>query len=132
MFTFCSQYYDLSSVQNDIDVVNKKLEALISAAGGKELSPLEIEISTLQKAIKQEQQEIIVEQQAWIREQEVLVNYSGVQNGRSEAIEMLLERVIIILIIIITLYWQNQMTNANRLNYKKGAGENLIIIFIIA
>jgi len=80
-------------LQNSIDFVNKKLEALISAAGGKELSPLEIEITSLQKSIVKEQQEITMEQQAWLREQAELVELSRVQNEHSQAIELLIKQV---------------------------------------
>lgn len=58
--------------QNIIDQYNKRLETLISKAGGVELGPLEITINSLQKSIEARQQEIAELQQMWLRQQSEL------------------------------------------------------------
>ncbi|WAQ97414.1 CCD40-like protein [Mya arenaria] len=62
--------------QNLIDQFNKKLEVIISKAGGVELGPLEIQINSLQKSIDARLQEIGELQQLWLRQQTELVRLS--------------------------------------------------------
>lgn len=59
--------------QNQIDLMNKKLESLKEKAGGVELGPLELEIVNLQKSIGQTSKEIFDLEQTWLREQNELV-----------------------------------------------------------
>ncbi|XP_052261678.1 coiled-coil domain-containing protein 40-like isoform X2 [Dreissena polymorpha] len=69
--------------QNLIDQFNKKLEVMITKAGGVELGPLEIQINSLQKSIDAEVQEIIDLQQLWLRQQTELVRLSKDQEAQS-------------------------------------------------
>jgi hypothetical protein len=59
--------------QNQIDLMNKKLESLKEKAGGVELGPLELEVVNLQKSITQVGKEIFDLEQMWLREQNELV-----------------------------------------------------------
>ncbi|BFZ02980.1 hypothetical protein BsWGS_06019 [Bradybaena similaris] len=59
--------------QNQVDVINKKLTALINAAGGIELGPLEIQVNALNKAIETRSQEVMELQQLWLKQQTYLV-----------------------------------------------------------
>jgi len=59
--------------QNQIDLMNKRLESLKEKAGGVELGPLELEVVNLQKSITQVGKEIFDLEQTWLREQNELV-----------------------------------------------------------
>lgn len=59
--------------QNQIDLMNKKLESLKEKAGGIELGPYELEILNLQKLITQTGKEIFDLEQTWLKEQNDLV-----------------------------------------------------------
>ncbi|XP_045213458.2 coiled-coil domain-containing protein 40-like [Mercenaria mercenaria] len=69
--------------QNLIDQFNKKLEVMISKAGGVELGPLEININSLQKSIDARVQEIVDLQQLWLRQQTELVRLSKDKDEQS-------------------------------------------------
>lgn len=60
--------------QNQIDLMNKKLESLKEKAGGVELGPFELEIVNLQKSITQIGKEIFDLEQTWLKEQNELVH----------------------------------------------------------
>ena len=60
--------------QNQIDLMNKKLESLKEKAGGIELGPFELEIVNLQKSITQIGKEIFDLEQTWLKEQNELVH----------------------------------------------------------
>lgn len=62
--------------QNQVDIMNKKLNQMIDSAGGVELGPLEIQINSLQKSIESRNQEIMELQQQWLRQQTELVRLS--------------------------------------------------------
>ncbi|CAF4246042.1 unnamed protein product, partial [Rotaria sp. Silwood2] len=63
--------------QNQIDLMNKKLENLKEKAGGIELGPLELEILNLQKSITQVGKEIFDLEQAWLKGQNELVHLTN-------------------------------------------------------
>ncbi|CAF3574991.1 unnamed protein product [Adineta steineri] len=63
--------------QNQIDLMNKKLEHLKEKAGGVELGPLEIEVLNLQKSIAQTAKEIFELEQTWLRGQNELVRLTN-------------------------------------------------------
>ncbi|XP_076453125.1 coiled-coil domain-containing protein 40-like [Babylonia areolata] len=73
--------------QNLIDQYNKKLEAMISAAGGVELGPLEIQINSLVKSLDVRQQEIGELQQLWLRQQSELVRLCQDKDTQSSDVE---------------------------------------------
>ncbi|XP_046567885.1 coiled-coil domain-containing protein 40-like [Haliotis rubra] len=73
--------------QNLIDQFNKKLEHMISSAGGVELGPLEITINSLQKSIDVRQQEITELQQMWLRQQSELVRLTKDKEDQSQDVE---------------------------------------------
>ena len=60
--------------QNQIDLMNKRLESLKEKAGGIELGPFELEIVNLQKSITQIGKEIFDLEQTWLKEQNELVH----------------------------------------------------------
>ncbi|CAF0990364.1 unnamed protein product [Rotaria sordida] len=66
--------------QNQIDLMNKKLENLKEKAGGIELGPLELEILNLQKSITQIGKEIFDLEQAWLKGQNELVHLTNEQD----------------------------------------------------
>lgn len=63
--------------QNQIDLMNKKLENLREKAGGIELGPLELEVLNLQKSITQIGKEIFDLEQTWLKEQNELVRLTN-------------------------------------------------------
>ena len=63
--------------QNQIDLMNKKLESLREKAGGVELGPLELEVLNLQKSITQIGRDIFDLEQTWLREQNELVRLTN-------------------------------------------------------
>ncbi|CAF3673216.1 unnamed protein product [Rotaria sp. Silwood1] len=63
--------------QNQIDLMNKKLENLKEKAGGIELGPLEVEILNLQKSITQIGKEIFDLEQIWLKGQNELVHLTN-------------------------------------------------------
>lgn len=73
--------------QNLIDQDNKKLETMISAAGGVELGPLEIQINSLLKSLDVRRNEITELQQLWLRQQNELVRLSQDKDGQSSDVE---------------------------------------------
>ncbi|CAF3990344.1 unnamed protein product [Rotaria magnacalcarata] len=60
--------------QNQIDLMNKRLENLKEKAGGTELGPLELEVLNLQKSIAQVEKEIFDLEQTWLKGQNELVH----------------------------------------------------------
>ncbi|XP_060084117.1 coiled-coil domain-containing protein 40-like [Ylistrum balloti] len=82
--------------QNIIDQYNKKLEVLISNAGGVELGPLEININSLQKSIEARLQEIAELQQLWLRQQTELVHLTKEKDSQSESVEKLKKQLTIL------------------------------------
>lgn len=60
--------------QNQIDLMNKKLESLKEKAGGIELGPLELEVLNLQKSIAQIGKDIFDLEQTWLKGQNELVH----------------------------------------------------------
>ncbi|CAF4208287.1 unnamed protein product [Rotaria socialis] len=60
--------------QNQIDLMNKRLENLKEKAGGIELGPLELEVLNLQKSIAQVGREIFDLEQTWLKGQNELVH----------------------------------------------------------
>ncbi|KAK3598746.1 hypothetical protein CHS0354_028798 [Potamilus streckersoni] len=83
--------------QNIIDQYNKKLEYMISKAGGVELGPLEIQINSLQKSIDAELQEIGELQQLWLRQQSELVRLSKEKEEQSKDVLSLKKQLTILL-----------------------------------
>ncbi|XP_046379305.2 coiled-coil domain-containing protein 40-like isoform X2 [Haliotis rufescens] len=73
--------------QNLIDQFNKKLEHMINSAGGVELGPLEVTITSLQKTIDGTQQEITELQQMWLRQQSELVRLTKDKEDQSQDVE---------------------------------------------
>ncbi len=63
--------------QNQIDLMNKKLENLKEKAGGIELGPFELEILNLQKTIAQVGKDIFDLEQTWLRGQNELVHLTN-------------------------------------------------------
>ena len=63
--------------QNQIDLMNKKLESLKEKAGGIELGPLELEVLNLQKSIAQTSKDIFDLEQTWLKEQNELVRLTN-------------------------------------------------------
>ncbi|XP_021370653.1 coiled-coil domain-containing protein 40-like isoform X2 [Mizuhopecten yessoensis] len=82
--------------QNIIDQYNKKLEVLITNAGGVELGPLEININSLQKSIEARLQEIAELQQLWLRQQTELVHLSKEKDSQSHSVEKLKKQLTIL------------------------------------
>ncbi|XP_069123768.1 coiled-coil domain-containing protein 40-like [Argopecten irradians] len=82
--------------QNIIDQYNKKLEVLISNAGGVELGPLEININSLQKSIEARLQEIAELQQLWLRQQTELVHLTKEKDSQSQSVEKLKKQLTIL------------------------------------
>ena len=82
--------------QGVIDQYNKKLEHMISSAGGIELGPLEIQINSLQKSIEAEQQEIAELEQMWLRDQNELVRLSKEKEKQSQDVENLKKQLTIL------------------------------------
>ncbi|GFR74317.1 coiled-coil domain-containing protein 40 [Elysia marginata] len=62
--------------QNQVDIMTKKLNQMISSAGGVELGPLEIQVNSMQKSIEAMHQEVMELQQLWLRQQNELVRLS--------------------------------------------------------
>ena len=63
--------------QNQIDLMNKKLDNLKEKAGGVELGPLELEVLNLQKSITEIGKEIFNLEQTWLRGQNELVHLTN-------------------------------------------------------
>jgi hypothetical protein len=63
--------------QNQIDLMNKKLESLKEKAGGIELGPLELEVLNLQKSITQTGKDIFDLEQTWLKGQNELVHLTN-------------------------------------------------------
>ncbi|CAH1795383.1 unnamed protein product, partial [Owenia fusiformis] len=82
--------------QGVIDQYNKKLEQMISSAGGVELGPLEIQINSLAKSIEAQQQEITELQQRWLREQSELVSLSKERESKSKEVETMKKQLTIL------------------------------------
>ncbi|XP_011454679.3 coiled-coil domain-containing protein 40 [Magallana gigas] len=82
--------------QNIIDQYNKRLETLISKAGGVELGPLEITINSLQKSIEARQQEIAELQQMWLRQQSELVQLTKDKDMQSVDVRKLKKQLTIL------------------------------------
>ncbi|XP_013409019.1 coiled-coil domain-containing protein 40 isoform X1 [Lingula anatina] len=82
--------------QNLIDQYNKKLEVLISSAGGVELGPLEIQINSLLKSIDAQQQEIAELQQMWLRQQSELVRLTREREEQSLDVETRKKQLVIL------------------------------------
>ncbi|XP_071132695.1 coiled-coil domain-containing protein 40-like [Mytilus edulis] len=83
--------------QNVIDQYNKKLEVLITNAGGVELGPLEIQINSLQKSIDGMIQEITELQQIWLRQQSELVRLAKDKEEQMVDVEKLKKQLTILL-----------------------------------
>ncbi|XP_064620964.1 coiled-coil domain-containing protein 40-like isoform X2 [Lineus longissimus] len=82
--------------QGIIDQFNKKLEQMITSAGGVEVGPLEIQINSLQKSIDARLSDIGELQQMWLREQSELVKLSKEKDVQSTDVERLKKQLTII------------------------------------
>lgn len=73
--------------QNQIDLMNKKLESLKEKAGGIELGPLELEVLNLQKSIQQTEKEIFDLEQTWLKGQNELVHLTNEKDTLEKEID---------------------------------------------
>jgi len=58
---------------DQMEHLNAKIDKMLLAAGGVELSPMELQINSLQKSIESESTTIAQLQQSWLRDQNILV-----------------------------------------------------------
>ncbi|KAK6170441.1 hypothetical protein SNE40_018834 [Patella caerulea] len=82
--------------QNLIDQYNKRLEHMISSAGGVELGPLEIQINSLSKSIDAESHSTAELQQQWLRQESELVKLLGEKSQQSQDVIQLKKQITIL------------------------------------
>ncbi|XP_076463938.1 coiled-coil domain-containing protein 40-like isoform X2 [Babylonia areolata] len=82
--------------QNLIDFYSKKLDAMISASGGVELGPLEIQINSVLKSIDKLQHESLELQQRWLRRQTELVRLCHDKDAQSSGLDNLKSKLTIL------------------------------------
>lgn len=79
-----------------VDQYNKKLEQMISQAGGVELGPLEIQINSLQKSIEKEVEEIQELKQMWLRDESELVRITKEKQEQSSNVNNMKKKLTIL------------------------------------
>ncbi|XP_031750056.1 coiled-coil domain-containing protein 40 [Xenopus tropicalis] len=75
--------------QATINLFSKQIEATIAQTGGKEVGPLEIQITALTKQIDECNSEIMSLQQYWLRLQTEMVNLTKQREEQDASVEML-------------------------------------------
>ncbi|XP_077315749.1 coiled-coil domain-containing protein 40 isoform X1 [Lithobates pipiens] len=75
--------------QSSINLYSKQIELTLAQIGGKELGPLEIQITALTKQIEECNTEIVAVQQYWLRLQTEMVQLTRLREEQDSSVEML-------------------------------------------
>ncbi|KAM5135163.1 coiled-coil domain-containing protein 40 [Mantella aurantiaca] len=75
--------------QSTINLYSKQIESALAQIGGKELGPLEIQITALIKQMEECNTEVVAVQQYWLRLQTEMVQLSRQREEQDAAVEML-------------------------------------------
>nr|DBA27919.1 TPA: hypothetical protein GDO54_008360 [Pyxicephalus adspersus] len=75
--------------QSSINLYSKQIESTLAQIGGKELGPLEIQITALTKQIEECNTDIVAVQQYWLRLQTEMVQLTNQREEQDASVEML-------------------------------------------
>ncbi|XP_063816816.1 coiled-coil domain-containing protein 40 isoform X2 [Pseudophryne corroboree] len=75
--------------QSNINLYSKQIESTLAQIGGKELGPLEIQITALTKQIEECNSDIVSVQQYWLRLQTEMVRLTNQREEQDASVEML-------------------------------------------
>ncbi|OCT60402.1 coiled-coil domain-containing protein 40 [Xenopus laevis] len=103
--------------QSTINLFSKQIEATVAQIGGKEVGPLEIQITALTKQIDECNSEIMSLQQYWLRLQTEMVNLTQQREEQDASVEMLKKE--------LTILQQKKIRTENEIEQEKNEQKDI-------
>ncbi|XP_075034039.1 coiled-coil domain-containing protein 40 [Mixophyes fleayi] len=103
--------------QSSINLYSKQIESTLAQIGGKELGPLEIQVTALSKQIEECTSEIVSVQQYWLRLQTEMVRLTKQREEQDASVEMLKKE--------LTILQQRKIRTENEIEQEKNEQKDI-------